>query len=80
MLAALGMNLDAVGTDLERLTKVAKAVNDSAVLVQELSQESARFPTCSIRPCWMRLGLPPLFAGTSMVRATEPDSCGFGVP
>jgi signal transduction histidine kinase len=39
MLAALGMNLDAVGTDLERLTKVAKAVNDSAVLVQELSQE-----------------------------------------
>jgi len=39
MLAALGMNLDAVGTDLERLTKVAKAVNDSATLVQELSQE-----------------------------------------
>jgi signal transduction histidine kinase len=39
MLAALGMNLDAVGTDLERLTKVAKTVNDSATLVQELSQE-----------------------------------------
>jgi signal transduction histidine kinase len=39
MLAALGMNLDVVSTDLERLTKVAKAVTDSAVLVQELSQE-----------------------------------------
>jgi len=39
MLAALGMNLAAVGTDLERLTKTAVAVNDSATLVQELSQE-----------------------------------------
>jgi signal transduction histidine kinase len=39
MLAALGMNLDAVGADLERLTKIAKAVNDSSVLVRELSQE-----------------------------------------
>ena len=39
MLAALGMNLAAVGTDLERLTKTATAVNDSAALVQELSQE-----------------------------------------
>jgi signal transduction histidine kinase len=39
MLAALGMNLAAVGTDLERLTKTANAVNDSAALVQELSRE-----------------------------------------
>jgi signal transduction histidine kinase len=39
MLAALGMNLAAVGTDLERLTKTAVAVNDSAALVQQLSQE-----------------------------------------
>jgi len=39
MLAALGMNLNAVGADLEHLTKIAKAVNDSATLVQELSQE-----------------------------------------
>src|SRR5713226_4014781 len=39
MLAALGMNLAAVGTDIERLTKTANAVNDSAALVQELSRE-----------------------------------------
>ena len=39
MLAALGMNLDAVGADLEHLTKITRAVNDSAALVQELSQE-----------------------------------------
>ncbi len=39
MLAALGMNLATVGTDLERLTKTANTVRDSASLVQELSQE-----------------------------------------
>jgi signal transduction histidine kinase len=39
MLAALGMNLAAVGTDLELLAKTANTVNDSAALVQELSQE-----------------------------------------
>lgn len=39
MLAALGMNLAVVGTDIERLAKTAQAVNDSAALVQELSQE-----------------------------------------
>jgi len=39
MLAALGMNLAAIGTDIERLTKTANTVNDSAALVQELSQE-----------------------------------------
>jgi signal transduction histidine kinase len=39
MLAALGMNLAVVGTDIERLTKTAITVNDSATLVQELSKE-----------------------------------------
>src|SRR5258708_5381118 len=39
MLAALGMNLAAVGADIERLTKTANTVNDSAALVRELSQE-----------------------------------------
>jgi signal transduction histidine kinase len=39
MLAALGMNLAAVGTDLERLTEIANTVNDSAGLVKELSKE-----------------------------------------
>jgi signal transduction histidine kinase len=39
MLAALGMNLAVVGTDIERLTKTASTVNDSAALVQELSKE-----------------------------------------
>ncbi len=39
MLAALGMNLAAVGTDIERLVKTANKVNDSAALVQELSRE-----------------------------------------
>ncbi len=39
MLAALGMNLAAVGSDIERLTKTAHTVNDSAALVQELSKE-----------------------------------------
>jgi signal transduction histidine kinase len=39
MLAALGMNLAAVGTDIERLAKTANTVNDSAAMVQELSQE-----------------------------------------
>ena len=39
MLAALGMNLATVGTDIERLTKTANTINDSAALVQELSQE-----------------------------------------
>ena len=39
MLAALGMNLATVGTDLKRLTETANTVNDSAALVQELSQE-----------------------------------------
>jgi signal transduction histidine kinase len=39
MLAALGMNLATVGTDIERLTKTAYTINDSAAMVQELSQE-----------------------------------------
>jgi signal transduction histidine kinase len=39
MLAALGMNLATVGTDIERLTRTASTVNDSAALVQELSRE-----------------------------------------
>jgi len=39
MLAALGMNLAVVGTEIERLTKIASTVNDSAALVQELSKE-----------------------------------------
>jgi signal transduction histidine kinase len=39
MLAALGMNLATVGTDIERLAKTANTINDSAALVQELSQE-----------------------------------------
>jgi signal transduction histidine kinase len=39
MLAALGMNLATVGTELQRLMKTANTVKDSAALVQELSQE-----------------------------------------
>jgi signal transduction histidine kinase len=39
MLAALGMNLAVVGSDIERLTNTANRVNDSAALVQELSKE-----------------------------------------
>ncbi len=39
MLAALGMNLAVVGTEIERLTKITSTVNDSAALVQELSRE-----------------------------------------
>jgi signal transduction histidine kinase len=39
MLAALGMNLAAVGADIERFIKVGKIVNDSAALVQDLSKE-----------------------------------------
>jgi signal transduction histidine kinase len=39
MLAALGMNLAAVASDIERLAKAANTVNDSAALVQELSRE-----------------------------------------
>ena len=39
MLTALGMNLAAVGTDIERLVKTATTVNESAELVQELSKE-----------------------------------------
>src|ERR1700716_2658518 len=38
-LAALSMNLAAVATDIERLTKTVNTVNDSAALVRELSQE-----------------------------------------
>jgi signal transduction histidine kinase len=39
MLAALGMNLAAVGTEIERLIETARTVQDSAALVQELSRE-----------------------------------------
>jgi two-component system, NarL family, sensor kinase len=39
MLTALGMNLAEVGADLERLTKTANTISDSAALVQELSRE-----------------------------------------
>jgi signal transduction histidine kinase len=39
MLTALGMNLAAVGSDIERLQVTANTVNDSAALVQELSKE-----------------------------------------
>ena len=39
MLTALGLNLASVGADIERLTKAASTVKDSAALVQELSQE-----------------------------------------
>jgi signal transduction histidine kinase len=37
--AALTMNLTTVGADIERLTKTAKAVSDSAALVQEMNAE-----------------------------------------
>jgi signal transduction histidine kinase len=39
MLAALGMNLAAVGADIERFIKVGKTVNDSVALVHDLSKE-----------------------------------------
>ena len=39
MLAALTMNLAAVGSNLKRLTETVNTVNDSAALVQEVSQE-----------------------------------------
>jgi signal transduction histidine kinase len=39
MLAALNMNLSAVAADIERLTKTASTVTDSAALVGELSKE-----------------------------------------
>src|SRR5258708_28140363 len=39
MRGGLGMNLAAVGTDIERLGETANTVNDSAALVQELSRE-----------------------------------------
>jgi signal transduction histidine kinase len=39
MLAALNMNLSAVSADIERLTKTASTVTDSALLVGELSKE-----------------------------------------
>jgi signal transduction histidine kinase len=39
LLTALGINLAAVGNDIERLIKTANTVNESAALVQELSQE-----------------------------------------
>lgn len=39
MLTALGINLAAVGTDIERLSKTAKTVSDSAALIQDLSKE-----------------------------------------
>ena len=40
LLTALGINLAAVGTDIERLTKTANTVNESAALVQELIKET----------------------------------------
>lgn len=39
MLAALGMNLAAMGNDVERLIKTRSTINDSVTLVQDLSQE-----------------------------------------
>ena len=39
MLTALDLNLAAVGSDIERLTKTATTVNESAGLVQQLSKE-----------------------------------------
>ena len=39
MLAALTMNLSAVGADIERLTKTAVTLADSGVLVQEMNKE-----------------------------------------
>jgi signal transduction histidine kinase len=37
--AALAMNLTTVGADIERLAKTAKAISDSAALVQEMNRE-----------------------------------------
>jgi signal transduction histidine kinase len=39
MLAALGMNLATIGSDIARLTQTASTVHDSEALVQELSRE-----------------------------------------
>jgi len=39
LLAALGMNLSVVRSDIERLTKTARAVTDSEALVQEMSKD-----------------------------------------
>ena len=64
MLAALGMNLAAVGTDIERLAKTAQSVNDSAALVQELSKEVRTISHLFIRLCSMKRDLLRLSVAT----------------
>src|ERR1700732_836426 len=58
MLAALGMNLATVGTDLKRLIETANTVNDSAALVQELSQEVRTISHLLHPPLLDEAGLP----------------------
>ena len=58
MLAALNMNLFAVGTDLERLTKTARSVTDSAALVREMSQEIRTISYLLHPPLLDEAGLP----------------------
>src|SRR5437016_4457004 len=58
MLAALNMNLFAVGADLERLTKTARSVTDSAALVQEMSQEIRTISYLLHPPLLDEAGLP----------------------
>src|ERR1700732_4905689 len=58
MLAALGMNLATVGTDLKRLIETANTVNDSEGLVQEMSQEVRTISHLLHPPLLDEAGLP----------------------
>lgn len=58
-LAALSMNLSAIGTDLERLAKTASKVGDSTALVSDMSKDIRTISYLLHPPLLDEVGLPP---------------------
>ena len=58
-LAALSMNLTAVGTDIERLVNTARTISDSAALVQEMNKEVRTISYLLHPPLLDETGLAP---------------------
>jgi signal transduction histidine kinase len=62
-LAALIMNLNTVGTDIDRLSQTAKAVSDSVALAQEMNKEVRTVSYLLHPPLLDEAGLPRLCGG-----------------
>jgi signal transduction histidine kinase len=66
VLAALGMNLSTVRSDIERLTNTANVLNESETLIQAMSREVRTISYLLHPPLLDEAGSPQRFAGSLM--------------